>query len=77
MGGGEESRLRLDADRLTDVEANGHGRALMANNAKIVDATSAVTMSLVWLSSEFKSRSLLSILISWERIESVLRGLAI
>ena len=54
--GGEESRFRLDADRLPDVEANGHGRALMANNAKTVDATSADTISPAWLSSEFKSR---------------------
>ena len=55
-GCGEESRFRLDSDRLPDVEANGHGRALMANNAKIVDATNALTISPAWLSSEFKSR---------------------
>ena len=56
MSGGEESRFRLDVARLPVVEANGDGRALMANKAKIVDATKALTISPAWLSSEFKSR---------------------
>lgn len=56
MSGGEESRFRLDAARFPVVEANGDGRALMANKAKIVDATKALTISPAWLSSEFKSR---------------------
>ena len=55
-GRGEESSFRLDSDRLSDIEANGDGRVLMANNVKIVDAANAPTISPAWLSSESNSR---------------------
>ena len=55
-GCGAESSFRLDSDRLPDVEANGDGRVLMANNVKIVDAANAPTISPAWLSLESDSR---------------------
>ena len=55
-GCGEESRFRLDSDRLSDIEANGDGSVIIANNVKIVDAANAPTISPAWLSSESDSR---------------------
>ena len=55
-GRGEESRFRLDSDRLPDIEANGDGSVPMANKVKIVDTTNAPTISPAWLSSESNGR---------------------